>query len=493
VAKIKFPGVPRAALSAMLCATLGACSLAPPLKVPEVPVAASYREGAPWSQAQPADELPRGAWWTLYGDEQLNALQQRLIANSPDLAAALARYNQAKAISDESRSGLFPSLAGIANVQRDRQSELAPLRVLGPNSPNQYGSATIGLQANYEFDLWGRIRNQVNSSSFSAQAAQADLESARLSLQAQLADSYIALRGLEREAVLLADTVAAYARAVELTTKRRGAGIASGLDVARAQTQLESARSLAEQTLAQRALIEHAIAALVGESASSFTIEPRLAGIVLPQIPAGVPSTLLQRRPDIAAAQRRIAAANANIGVARAAFFPAVTLSALAGFQSSNIANFISAPNIFWATGPSLFLTLFDAGKRDAEVARTRAVLDETGAQYRGVVLGAFQQVEDNLALLDKYRAAAESERAAVAAAQKSLDFATARYRQGAVNYLEVVTSQTATLQTQREALDLDTRQRRASVQLIRALGGGWSASAQPAAGESPRAVGKLN
>jgi NodT family efflux transporter outer membrane factor (OMF) lipoprotein len=348
--------------------------------------------------------------------------------------------------------------------------------VLGPTSPNEYSSYTIGVEADYEFDLWGRIRNQVASGSASERAAQADLESARLSLQALLADAYITLRGLDREIALLNDSVAAYQKALDLTTERHNGGIASGLDVARAQTQLESTRSQAKQTLALRAVVEHAIAVLVGESASNFTIEARLVDIALPIIPAGVPSTLLQRRPDIAAAQRRIAAANANIGVAKAAFFPAVTLSGVIGFQSSESANFISAPNTFWAIGPSLFLTLFDGGRRTAEVARTQAVLDEAGATYRSVVLNAFKQVEDNLALLNYYREAAENERAAVTAAQRSLDYATTRYREGAVNYLEVVASQTTTLQTQRDALDLDTRQRRASVQLIRALGGGWSA-----------------
>ena len=455
---------------------LGACSFAPPLKIPEVPVAGSYKESAPWTPAKPADELPRDAWWTLYGDAELNDLQKRLVENSPDLAAALARYQQVKAISDQVRAGLLPNVFGSANAQRDRQSEQRPLRVLGPTSPDYYDSYTIGVEADYEIDLWGRIRNQVNSGNASAQAAAADLENARLSLQAQLADSYIALRGLDREIALLDDTVAAYSKALDLTRTRHDGGIASGLDVARAETQLEATRSQVKQARAQRALIEHAIAALIGASASAFTIQPRLADIALPQVPAGVPSTLLQRRPDIAAAQRRIAAANASIGVARAAFFPAVTLSALFGYQTSDIGNFIKAPNTYWAIGPSLFLTLFDAGRRNAEVARTQAVLDEASATYRTVVLSAFRQVEDNLALLNYYREAAESERAALTAAQRSLDYATTRYREGAVNYLEVVTSQTATLQTQRDALDLDTRQRRASVQLIRALGGGWSA-----------------
>jgi NodT family efflux transporter outer membrane factor (OMF) lipoprotein len=340
----------------------------------------------------------------------------------------------------------------------------------------------VNAQVNYEFDLWGRVRNLVAAGAATARASQADLESARLSLQAQLADSYIALRGLDRQVALLNDSVTAYTKALDLTVMRHDGGIASGLDVARAQTLLESTRSQAKQALAQRALTEHAIAALIGESASSYNIAPRLVDIPLPLIPLGLPSTLVQRRPDVAAAQRRIIAANANIGVARAAFFPQVMLSALAGYESTDFNQFIRAPNTYWAIGPSMFLTLFDAGRRDAEVKRTQAVLDENAANYRGVVLAAFQQVEDNLALLNHYRTAAEAERAALTAAQKSLEFATQRYREGAVNYLEVVTSQTDALQAERNALDLETRERRASVQLIRALGGGWSAQTEPAA-----------
>jgi NodT family efflux transporter outer membrane factor (OMF) lipoprotein len=447
---------------ALTALALGGCTLAPTLEVPAVPLAGSFKEEAPWTTAQPADEKPREAWWTVYGDADLDALQKRLVDNSPDLAAALARYQQSQAITEQLRSGLFPTLAGTAGVQRVRDTGA------------DFTSRAVGVQVDYEFDLWGRIRNQVASGKASEDAARADLESARLSLQAQLADNFVTLRGLDREVALLTDTVTAYSRAFDLTSSRKEGGIASGLDVARAETQLHSARSLVDQTAAQRALIEHGIAALIGESASQFTIAPRLAEIRLPRIPAGLPSTLLQRRPDIAGAQRRIAAANANVGVARAAYFPAVTLGGTAGYLRDGPGNLVSAPNLYWTIGPALFLTLFDAGKRQAQVAQARAVLDETGANYRGTVLAAFQQVEDNLALLSHYRVAAESQRAAVEAAQRSLDLATSRYRLGAVNYLEVVTSQAAALQAQRDALDLDTRQRRASVQLVRALGGGW-------------------
>ncbi|MEP7043944.1 MAG: efflux transporter outer membrane subunit [Dokdonella sp.] len=473
------------ALAATLMLALAGCSFAPTLKVPDVAVAQSYKEEAPWTQAQPADRIKRDAWWTLYGDAGLNDLQTRLVANSPDLAAALARYQQSQAISDQLHSGLFPTLAGMASSERDRQSRQKPLRVPGPNSPDNFGSYTLGAQLDYEVDLWGRVRNQVAAGNASAAAAAGDLESARLSLQAQLADDYIVLRGLDREVALLNDTVIAFQRALELTQARHAGGIASGLDVARAQTQIDSARSQVAQTLAQRALAEHAIAALIGESASSFALAPRTDQLTLVQAPVGMPSTLLQRRPDIAAAQRRVEAANANIGVTRAAFFPAITLSAAAGFQSGSSSNWIKAPNSYWSIGPSLLLTLFDAGKRKAEVAQAQAQLDEQGAVYRGVVVAAFQQVEDNLALLHHYAGAATADRSAVTAAQQTLDLSIARYREGAVNYLDVVTAQTTALQIQSEQLDLDTRQLRASVALIRALGGGWSATPELAAVES--------
>jgi len=469
------------------CLAIGACSQAPVLSIPAVPVADRYKEATSWSTAQPADDLPRDAWWQLYGDDELNALQRRLVENSPDLAAALARYLQTRAVYDEIRAGQYPTLAGAVNYQRYRQSESKPLRVLGPLSPNEYNSATLGFDLGYEFDLWGRISNSVASGRALEQAARADLESARLSLQAQLADGYLALRGLDRQVGLLSDTQAAYARELEMVKSRHDGGLASGLDLSRAQAQLETTASLLKQTVAQRALVEHAIASLVGVPATNFSIEPRLADIKLPAVPTGVPSTLLQRRPDIAAAQRRVAAANASVGVAKSAYFPVLTLDAQYGYQSSTFQNLITAPNAYWAIGPTLFLELFDGGRRKAEVARAQAVLEEAGANYRGVVVGAFQQVEDSLALLENYRAAAASEAAAVAATQRSLDLASIRYREGASSYLDVVLSQTGSLQTRREAEDLTTRQLRASVQLIRALGGGWT-QAPAAASPAPQA-----
>jgi NodT family efflux transporter outer membrane factor (OMF) lipoprotein len=461
---------------AALTLLLGACSLAPPLKTPVIPTADAYKELGPWTPAQPADRLPRDSWWTLYESAELDQLQTRLISGSPTLAAAFANYAQARALSDQARAGLFPTVGLNASATRNRDSVNAPLRL--PTSPPYFNDNSLGGSVSYELDLWGQIRNEVAAGEANAAASAADLENARLSLIAQLANDYIQLRSLDRNSAILDETVVAYARALGLTEQRHNAGIAPGLDVSQAQTQLDAARSQASQTLAQRALMEHAIAALLGVSASTFSIKPEIIDIKLPQIPSGVPATLLQRRPDIAAAQRRMISANANIGVARAAYFPTLTLGGQGGFQSTSASNWLSAPSSFWAIGPNALLSVFDGGLRKAQVAQARAEFDASAANYRGTVVSAFQQVEDSLATLNHYHDASVEEKAAVDAAQRTLDFSMALYKQGATDYLTVVTSQTALLQTQLEALTLDTLQLSASVNLILALGGGWEDSA---------------
>jgi len=466
--------------TALLAALLAGCSFAPHLQTPAVPVADSYKELDPWIAAEPADQLPRDAWWTLYGDSQLDELEQRLIAGSPDLAAALARYEQAQAVSSQLNAGLFPSLNANAGVTHNREALMTPLQHL--TQPTDYNENVVGLQAFYELDLWGRIRNTVAAGKAQAAAAAGDLESARLSLQAQLADDYIVLRELDQEVTLLNDTVAAYSEALSVTRQRFDSGITSGLDVARAQNQLDETRSQVAQMQAQRALSEHAIAALIGEDASRFTLEASQASLTLPHVPPGLPSTLLQRRPDVAAAQRRMQAANANIGVAKAAYFPDVTLSGNIGFESDRRSGWIQAPNTYWSFGPNALLTVFDAGRHQAQVAQARAQFDEAAANYRSIALSAFQQIEDNLALIGRYHIADEAERSAVASAQQALDYSMTRYTAGAINYLDVVVSQTAALQSRIEALDITTRQLRASVQLVRALGGGWQGAAAVAA-----------
>lgn len=449
-----------------------ACSLAPDYQVPEVPVAGHYRD-AGWAPAAPADHLSRGPWWTLYGDAELDALAARFEANSPDLAAALARFEQAAAYRDQARSILFPRVSLEGQVTSNREAEMDPP---GGSIQHDYNSSTLGAGASYEIDLWGRVRNAVRAGDAEFAAAAADLESARLSLQAELVDDYVQLRRLDREAELLADTAEAYERALDVTLKRQQAGITSGLDVARARTELRSTKALISTTAADRALFEHAIAVLIGESPSSFTISAREQPLTLPVIPTDIPAMLLQRRPDIAAAERRTAAASATVGVARAAWFPTISLSGNVGYASFERTDWFRASNLFWSIGPGLALDLFDGGLRDAQLRQARAALDQAGADYRAVALGAFAQVEDNLALLDRYRTAAEEQGLAVDAARQAQDYAMVRYRAGAANYLEVTTAQAAALRTQRDALALETGQLRASVALVRALGGGWQA-----------------
>lgn len=451
---------------------LGACSLAPPLQVPVVPTADAFKEQGEWTHAEPADRLPRDSWWNLYDTAEIDQLEQQLIAGNPSLAAALANYSQARAQRDEARSALFPTIGGNAGVSSNQESRHAPL--VGATTPRYYDDNTLGGSLSYELDLWGKIRNEVAAGTANAEASAADLENARLSLLAQLVDDYIQLRSMDQDSALLADTVHAYARALSLTRQRHDAGISAGLDVAQAETQLDATRSQLAQIQAQRAIMEHAIAALLGVSPSSFSLAPAIVVIKLPQIPSGVPGTLLQRRPDISAAERRMVAANANIGVAKAAYFPSLTLAGQAGYQSSYFRNLLSAPSSFWGIGPNITFNVFDGGLRRAQVRQARAEFDASAANYRGTVIAAFQQVEDSLASLNHYNDAAREEKAAVDAAQRTLNLSMALYVQGASDYLTVVTSQTALLQAQQQALNLDTLQLRASVDLIRALGGGW-------------------
>jgi NodT family efflux transporter outer membrane factor (OMF) lipoprotein len=447
-----------------LALALAACAQAPVQPPPAVPLADSFRDiPAGWADANASAPLLPAEWWTMYRDPQLNQLEQQLIANSPDLASALARYKQAQAATGVLRAAESPTLGASLNGQRLRQSDLKPLR--GATSPAEYNSGTLQFDLGYEVDLWGRISQQVSAGVAQERAANADLAAARLSLQIQLADTLLALRGADADIKLLRETEAAYQRQAELVTQRHDGGTASGLDLARAQTQVESTRSLLRQRQAQRSVQEHAIAALVGASASSFKLEPADTGasFTAPVVPVG-------------AAALRVAAASDQLGVARTALFPSLTLGASAGIQSSDFGRFAQASNLFWAVGPTLAVSLLDGGRRKAQIAGAEAALDEAGQRYRSVVLTAFQQVEDQLTLLNNYNEAAQSDHRAAEAAGRALDLAKKRYDQGAASYLEVVTAQTAYLQSRRSELDLTTRYRQAGVQLVKAIGGGWSA-----------------
>ncbi len=475
--------------SSMLCVTLlMGCSLAPVYHPPTVNTQVDTWKDIPWQPAKPSDDLPHGNWWKIYGDPTLDELESKIDQGNPNLAAALAHYDQATAFTGQLRSELFPSVDGSASLNRNRESDNRVLR--GSNLPNDYDAATVGINASYTLDVWGRVRNLVAAGLASAQASAADVESVRLSLHAQLADNYIRLRGVEAQAKLLDDTVNAYTRALALTQNRHAGGIASGLDVSRAETQLSTVRAQAANIASQRALYEHAIASLIGQPAMSFSLPVAERYLTVPEIPTGLPSTLLQRRPDIAAAERRTAAANSTIGVARAAYYPDFTISAAYGNQDtgqpgnyspgknySGMGDLLTAPNSFWSLGPGVIFNLFDGGLRDAKVAQARAALEQAGAEYRATVLAAFQQVEDDLSHLKYSREEELEQDAAVKSATKTLTLAFNRYREGAVNYLEVVTAQTEALSAQRSALDLHTQQLRTSVDLIRALGGGWSST----------------
>jgi NodT family efflux transporter outer membrane factor (OMF) lipoprotein len=479
----------RCPVIALIAASLlGGCSLAPVYHAPTVTVQVDAWKDIPWEPARPAEDLPHGDWWKTYGDPVLDALESKIDEDNPNLAAALARYDQASAYTRQLNAALSPSVDAGAALAHNRQSDNRVLR--GSNLPDVYGANSAGISVNYDLDVWGRVRNLVAAGQAQAEAGAADVESVRLSLHTQLADSYVRLRGIEAQAKLLDDTVQAYARALTLTQNRHDGGVASGLDVARAENQYSTVRAQAADIASQRALYEHAIASLIGQPAMSFSLPVAERSLSIPQIPTGLPSTLLQRRPDIAAAERRTAAANAAIGVARAAYYPDFTLGAVYGYQNTGepgndkaganyagMGELLSAPNSFWSIGPGVVFNLFDAGLRDAQVAQARSALEQKGAEYRATVLAAFQQVEDDLSLLKYDREEEQEQDAAVKSATQTLTLAFNRYREGAVNYLEVVTAQTAALSAQRSALDLHTQQLRTSVDLFRALGGGWNST----------------
>ncbi len=468
-------------------AALAGCNLAPAYHAPTTPTPPpAFKETGPWTQATPSDSISRAAWWTDYGDATLDRLEARIETSNPTLQEALAQYDQARDFATEAAAALYPTIGTGLSVTDNRQSNQRPMR--GGHEPNHFGANTLGGGLGWDLDLWGKIRNEAAAGRALAQASAGDLESMRLSLETQLADDYMQLRGEDAQAALLNATVDAYRKALALTVARHNGGVSSGLDVSRAQTQLESAEAQASDIAASRALFEHAIASLVGVPASSFSLAPAVATSVpaslwlgwapdihMPEIPLGLPSTLLERRPDVAAAERRAAAANAQIGVARAAFYPDVTLQALAGLQSTGFAQWLSAPDSYWTLGPAMALTLFQGGERRAALAASKAYFRAESAAYRAVVLGAFQDVEDNLALLNHLTDEAKRQAAAVYAARRTEALALIQYKEGETNYLEVVVAQTADLAAEQTALDIQTRRFEASVGLFNALGGGWT------------------
>jgi len=451
-------------------ALLGGCSFAPQQKPVAVDSPAHFDAIPPsWTEAAPADAAPRGPWWQVFGDPVLNDLELRAQTASPTLAAALARRDEARAVLGQNQALLVPEIDGLASAERQREAQDRPLSTGSAATFNNY---QVGPQLSYELDFWGRIRNSVSAARSEARATEADLSSARLSLQASVADAYARLRGLDAEADLLARSVAAYTRAYDLTRRRHIGGVASGLDENRAMTVLGNARALAVDVGNQRTTTEHELAALIGVPATGFHVAPVAQVTTAPAVPVGTPSTLLQRRPDIAAAERRVGEANARIGVARAALYPTVTLGLAAGFQTTGPA-LLSAPNAFWALGPlGLNLPIFDGGRRRAVVRQTRAQFDEAAASYRNTVVGAFRDVEDALAAARDLAHEVDEQTVAVKAAETTTQLSLTRYREGAADYLEVVTAQTDELNAERTLLAVETRRAQASVAIVRALGG---------------------
>jgi NodT family efflux transporter outer membrane factor (OMF) lipoprotein len=465
-----------AATTLGLCLT--GCNLAPLYAPPVVTAPPAYKQAGVWAPATPADSASRGAWWTVFGDPTLDGLETRLDTANPTLAGALAAFDQARAFAAEANASLLPSVSLSGEATTNRQSNNRPLR--GGGQPDLYAANTLQGQVNYEFDVWGRIRNLVAEGRAQAQASAGDLAAAKLSLEAELADDYVVLRGLDAQATLLADTVSAYGRALALTQARHRGGVVSGLDVDRAQAQLSSAKAQISDIAAGRALYEDAIAALTGQAAPGFSIAVAAGSNEVPAAPAGLPSSLLERRPDIAAAERRAFAANRAIGVARAAFYPTLSLDALGGFQNTGGPNFLSLPNSYWTLGPQFAFLLFDGGRRHAILAASRAAFDLAGANYKATVLAAFQQVQDGLAQQADFALEARDAADAVTAAQATTRLALIRYKQGATNYLDVVIAQTAELSAEQQALNLATRRQETAIALVRALGGGWTEADLP-------------
>jgi NodT family efflux transporter outer membrane factor (OMF) lipoprotein len=468
---------------------LSGCMVGPKYVKPAVPLAPTYKEAPPasstfkedtnWHPAQPADTVLRGDWWTIFGDAQLNELEPKIAAENQDLKAAEARFRQARALIQYSRSGLSPTIGVSPFAGGERESANRPY-LNSTSGSNSTPDLQLPLDFNYEIDLWGRIRHGINASREEAQASAADMQTALLSLQAELAIDYFEARTADAQEKLLNDTVKDYEDAYRITNNRFVGGVAPQSDVDQARTQLEAARVEASDVTLLRAQYEHAIAVLLGQPPATFTLAATPLHARPPAIPVGMPSELLERRPDIAAAERRVAEANDRIGIARAAYFPTLSLNAAAGYESTALTSLLSRSSFLWAVGPTLSQTLFDAGRRRSVSEQANAAYDETVANYRQTSLTAFQQVEDNLTALRVLNQEAAHQRLATQSAQSAQQIFNNRYVGGIDTYLQVVTAQTTALINERNDIDIMRRQMDASVLLIKALGGGWNTTNLP-------------
>jgi multidrug efflux system outer membrane protein len=430
-----------------------------------------------WKAATPAAHLPRGSWWQVFGDPELDRLETIASSNNPELKGALARYDQAMALIKVSRAQLFPQIETDPSYNRQQTSFNAPENGHPANSAHTYNTFTFPVQAGWELDLWGRVRRNVEAAQARATASADDVESTKLALQAELATDYFTLRALDQEYSLVVRTTEAFQRSLELTLNRRKGGIATDLDVSQAETQLRAAEAELPALRLQRARLLHALATLCGRAPTGFAIAAiQSEGSGTPEVPRGLPSELLERRPDVAAAEQQMAAANAQVGVALAAFYPSVRIDGMAGFQSISASSWFDWPSRFWSVGPTLQLPLFTGGRNRAQLAFSKAAYDETVALYRQTVLNAFQEVEDQLAAQRELKTQLAAESLALQAAQRTLEIANNRYKAGLVTFLEVVIAQNAELSLERSVAQLRGQKQVASVGLIRAIGGGWEA-----------------
>ena len=478
-------------LASLVCSA--GCMVGPKYHTPSADAPSAYKELTPadfpntdgWKVSQPQDGALKGKWWEIFNDPELNALEEKVLVSNQSIAAAAAGYDAARALVRQARSQFFPTITTNPSITEQRVSpNLSTATGSAKGSSSAAGKAfteyTLPFDGTWQPDFWGKIRNTIRSSAYAAQASAADLENVRLSIQSEVAIDYFSLRGQDALKQLLDSTVVAFRQSLELTQALYETGIDSDEAVAQAETQLEATEATDTAIGIQRSQFEHAIAMLTGQPASTFSIPLKPLEANPPAIPFGVPSQLLERRPDVAANERLVAQANAQIGIAQAAYFPTITLSGSAGFQSSTIGDWLTWPSRFWSVGPALAETIFDAGLRRATVQQFRASYDQAVANYRQTVLTAFQQVEDNLASLRILSTEIQQQDTAVKSAQRNLTLATDRYKLGIDPYLNVITAQTSLLSNQETAVNLRTQQMNSSVGLIQALGGGWEASQLP-------------
>jgi NodT family efflux transporter outer membrane factor (OMF) lipoprotein len=465
-------------IAALLAAFLTGCAVGPRYQRPTAQVPGTWKGEGPWQTAAPKDSIPKGNWWQIFHDADLDRLERDLLQANQSLAAAQERLSQARSLARIASSAYFPQLAADPSGQRQRISGDRPLSgsptATFPVTQNDF---TVPFSASYEVDLFGRVRRTLEAANASLQASAADLENVRLVLAAELAADYFNLRELDREAGVVRQSVEIQQKGLDLVNHRHEGGVASGLEVAQQAALLDSTATQLSLVEQQRAQFEHAIAVLVGKPASAFTLAPAPFDATPPPIPTGVPSEILERRPDVATSERQMAFENAQVGLATAAFYPHITLSGSAGWESRDIATLMNAPSAFWSIGGDLLQPIFNGGRNRANLAATRAAYDESVANYRQSVLVAFQQVEDGLSGLALLNQAAKTQQAAVADSRRALDIANSRYVGGVTTYLDVITAQTALLNNERLATQLLGQQMVTSVSLVKALGGGWDAT----------------